>query len=399
MKKFLFTVVVGIAIGLGLAWKWFSGKEAEFERERAGWEKTRTELEAAAHATVSPETLEPTIIEKKQTVKVIAPQDPAEILAALRTIKINSGPAQTRNTRIAIQHFENLIATGTNALPVIREFLSRNEEVDYDSWISPRASRDGKIAIDFTLPPSLRFGLFDATRQIGGEAAEKVLVEILSSTGRGAEVAYLARVLQEMAPFKYRDIAVNAARELLRQPVNSANVGLDKYDREYLFAVLAFYGDTSLAGEAQGQIARTDGTIDRGILKYLQQTLGEQALPTIAQAYRDGNIAATNKEPLGRFALNFAGSNLQADDLWHTSIMDKNLSLDARRELIEDLNQDGYDNLKSPTARDLMIMTNRLALIDRFRAESDHKVISGAFDEAEKDLRKMIQKYTAPPVQ
>ena len=60
--------------------------------------------------------------------------------------------------------------------------------------------------------------MFDAAKQVGGAEAEKLLAEVLGTTGRGVEVAWLARTLQGLAPNKYRDVASTAARELLARP-------------------------------------------------------------------------------------------------------------------------------------------------------------------------------------
>ncbi|MBA4150471.1 MAG: hypothetical protein H0X66_20360 [Verrucomicrobia bacterium] len=399
MKKVIFLLLGILVVGMVVHWKRVSDQEALMAKERAAWAQAKGELEAALQKKATAPLPPPIIIKEKELVQVPALADPREIIARLKEIKISSAGPQTKNSRIAIQHFENLIACGTNALPPIREFLLLNQEVDYDSWISPRASRDGRVSTSFVLPPSLRFGLFDVSRHIGGEEAELLLSEILEMTGRGAELAYLARVLQEIAPDKYREMALNNARELLANPLTGTSSGLDRYDREYLYGVLSFFGDASFAGEAQAQLARADGSVDRGALRYLQQTLGEQALPFIAQKYDDPALNSSGKERLGRFALNFAGLNPQADALWRHAILDKTLPLSERNELIEDLNQDGFESTKNPTARDLVLITNRLALIERHRGEADHRRITDGFNEAERDLRRMLERHAARQAQ
>ena len=97
-------------------------------------------------------------------------------------------------------------------------------------------------------------------------------------------------------------------------------------------------------------------------------------------------------------ALNFAGADSRADALWHTAILDQAIPTDARRELVEDLNQDGIQNEKQPTAADLKLIVNRLELINRFRGEADSKIIADAFTEAEKDLKDMLAKAQPAPV-
>ena len=390
--------VLVVAAGCAFAVAWVivtQRSNQKLERERAAWASEKAALQALIDQQSQPQSVEPSVVTKREVVRVHEKLDAREIIESLRKIKISSGAGQTKNARLAIQQLETLISLGSPALPAVREFLLRNEEVDYDSSLSPRGSRDGRISTEFALPPSLRFGLFDVTRQIGGPEAEKLLAEILSITGRGAEVAYLARVLQDIAPNKYREASINAARELLSQPLATGNSGLDKYDREYLFGVLALFGDASLAGDVQGQLVRADGLIDRAALKYLQQTVGAQAMPSIARTYSDSSVDPTKKEPLARYALTFTGSDPQATEFMHAAFRDPALPLPQRAELIEDLNQDGIQNEDNPTAQDAVLIAARLDLINRWYGEADQPPLVAAFDEARKDLVNMLKTYEA----
>src|SRR5207244_3337077 len=159
-----------------------------------------------------------------------------------------------------------------------------------------------------------------------------ILADTLRITGRGVEVAYLTRVLQQIAPFKYRDLAVSAAKELLNNPLNAnSSNALDKFERNYLYGVLAFYNDNSLSIQAQSQLVQTDGKIDQGALHYLQQTLGAQALPSIVQAYQNPALPPDKKEPLVRYALTYAGTDPQATEFWHKAVTDPTFPFDHRR--------------------------------------------------------------------
>ena len=180
----------------------------------------------------------------------------------------------------------------------------------------------------------------------------------------------------------------------MSNPVNAnPSNALDKFERNYLFGVLAFYKDGSLTAQAQEGLVQSDGKIDRVALQYLKETLGQQVVPAIAQLYQDNRLTDDKqKEPLARLALNFAGADPQADALYKLAIRDAALTDKSRRELIEDLNQDGFDNLKSLSARDLQLVQNRLTLINQSRNENDPKTIADAFNEAEKDLKEMLAK-------
>jgi hypothetical protein len=241
--------------------------------------------------------------------------------------------------------------------------------------------------------------LLDAVKRIGGAEGESVLAEILGTTGRGVELAWLARALQELAPDKYRETALTAARELLARPLVTGVPGaLDRNDREHLFSVLSLYGDSTYVSTAQGQLVQADGALDRGALKYLQQSLGPQAVAVAAQTWNDPRLTdPAKKEPLARVALNYVGADAQANEFYLKAINDPTLPKDHRRNLIEDLNQDGFADRKNLTERDLPLIQNRLALIERNAPAAADPVNTAAFAEAYKDLLKMRDRILRPP--
>src|SRR5688572_22125004 len=146
--KLIAATLFGLVVGVVLAWNIASYRSAEaFGLERAAWAVEKARLEAELAAGSGPST-SPSVVEKTKVVRVTQNIDPKEIIAKLQKIRISSGAGQTRNARLAIQHFETLIAVGEPALPAIREFLLCNEEIDYDSSLSPRGSRDGRISTE-----------------------------------------------------------------------------------------------------------------------------------------------------------------------------------------------------------------------------------------------------------
>ena len=96
---------------------------------------------------------------------------------------------------------------GAAAVPAIREFLRRNEDVNFDAI-------PGGEQVDFR---SLRLGLLDALHEIGGPEAIAVSVEALQGTTNPLEVALLAMSLEQQAPGEYRQVAMTAARNTLTQ--------------------------------------------------------------------------------------------------------------------------------------------------------------------------------------
>ncbi|MEO7297084.1 MAG: hypothetical protein ABI042_00760, partial [Verrucomicrobiota bacterium] len=216
------------------------------------------------------------------------------------------------------------------------------------------------------------------------------LADVLQATGRGVEVGYLARTLQEIAPEKYRAAAISVASELL-----AGGTALEKADRDSLYGVLAMYKDGSLVAQAQAQLIQANGQIDRSALKYLHNTIGEQTIPLVVQAYNDPHVDPSQKEPIARVALFYAGADEQATKLYNTAITDENLSIEARRNLLEDLNDEGYANHKMPTPQDQVLINSRLKLLESYQGVfTDPKLIS-SMNEAKKDLLHMQAKATA----
>jgi hypothetical protein len=403
MRRTLAFVVV-LAIGsagtaLFVSHRLHSRHAAELAAQQAAWQQEKSELETAlANARAPrPESLAPARAQAPVPAMQRGPT-PAELVARLRALRIIPGASQTRAARLAIHDFEEMIAAGTAALPAVREFLARNEDLDFAGTGSAKGGR-GSVPDDFVLPPSLRFGFFDVVKQIGGPDAEQLLANTLETTGRGAELAWLARALQGMAPNKYREVALAAARELLARPfLAKPGSPLDLNDRDHLFSVLAMYGDTAYVSTAQSQLVQSDGALDRGALKYLQQSLGPQAVTIAAQAYQNPLLFtnAAAKEPLARLALNFVGADPQANAFYEQAINDPVLTKGHRKNLIEDLNQDGFADLKNLGPQDLPLIQSRIALIEQLAPGATDPVNVAAFKEAYKDLLNMQERILRP---
>jgi len=404
MKKFLIVIVVaglGGAVGAIIVFQRLQTRHsAELATYQAQWQAEKAELEAelenartAARMAAAPAAAPIAAVPVRETVTNATP---GEIIAKLLAGKSGATPA--RIVRLAVHDLEDLIALGPSAVPAIRGFLAEKKDIVYQAPDPGKGGRGGSILNEFIYPPSLRFGLFDALRRIGGTEAEVALGEALSSSDRGVEVAWLARTLQEMAPNKYREVALAAAKGLLARPVaiNPANP-LDNGDRDNLFSVLAMFGDTTYVSTAQTQLVRSDGAVDRPALKYIQQSLGQQSIGIAAQLYDDPRLSdPSKKEPLARLALNFVGADAQANEFFQKAINDLALPQDHRRNLIEDLNQDGFMDRKNLREIDLQLIQNRIALIEQMAPNATDPVNAKAFGEAYKDLLKMRDRILNP---
>ena len=389
---FLLVFGLGWTVAAVLVNRYQSARYArELETQRAAWETEKAELEAAleqARARRASSSPLPRSFGLTAPALTAAAPDPQDLLNRLASLPV--APGQGRALRPVLALLEQLTQAGPPTLPAIRQFLASGQDVAYNPP-GGKGPRDVKSLTDALVPPSLRFGLFDVVRQIGGEEAEQILAETLSRTGRGLEVAYLTQVLEEMAPGKYKDTALAAARNLLASGASS--------DRDYLFDVLRRFSDTSYVATAQGQLVQPNGQVDRSALRYLQQTLGAQSVALAAQYYQDARLTEPgSKEPLARLGLAFVGANPQAAELFHTAVLDQALLPDHRRELVEDLNQDGLSNKKTPTPEDLQMIANRYALTQAYLQQDyvqNDNVLNAAFREADKDLRQMLERAAA----
>ena len=95
------------------------------------------------------------------------------------------------------------------------------------------------------------------------------------------------------------------------------------------------------------------------------------------------------KRPEARTVLAKVGSDFEAEALWLQSINDPSVPANERKDLIEDLNEDGLSNPARPSREDLALIKSRIQLVDRLLPSAIDQVNEEAFREARKDLLKM----------
>jgi hypothetical protein len=136
-----------------------------------------------------------------------------------------------------------LVREGANSVPAIREFLERNVDMSLNSF--PGGDQLGQA--------SLRTAMFDALQQIGGPEAQGLMVDTMKTSAVPSELAALARMLEQQAPEQYRQMAVQAARDLLAE---AGQGKLDQRDVGPLFDIMRNYGDASLAPELEKAVGQ-----------------------------------------------------------------------------------------------------------------------------------------------
>lgn len=336
--------------------------------------------------------------------------DAAALLEKLRLIRIPSGSDQNAAVRKVIHHLESLAELGPVAVPAIREFLGRFEDVDYltdRSALTQAAGKRGEpdsspggpthpVRLDFLTPPSLRLGLVNALRGIAGEAAEKALLEVVTTSGRALEVAYAAQSLHALAKNTYRDPALAAAKELLANPPKIENPGLlDENGREYLYSVLYTFGDLSFSSDIRNLLVSSDGSIDRTTLKYLATASPEQAVPVLYQAFKDTRVTnLSERTTLAAQLLSYTGTNQQANDAFHEIVLDANSPSWIRTLSVQSLAGGRGGPFLGSMPTDPLVLQGRIQLLDSL-PDFTEDVMNRAIDEAVEKLGNRLATVTA----
>ena len=87
-----------------------------------------------------------------------------------------------------------------------------------------------------------------------------------------------------------------------------------------------------------------------------------------------------------RAALSLVGVDPEAEQYWVSAINNPNLPAEERKDLIEDLNEDGLSDPHHPGPQDMPVILNRIQLIEELAPNSMDQVNADAFAEAHKDL-------------
>ncbi|HTR43441.1 MAG TPA: hypothetical protein VMH87_17650 [Pseudomonadales bacterium] len=111
-------------------------------------------------------------------------------------------------------------------------------------------------------------------------------------------------------------------------------------------------------------------------------TLAETA-PADAPLKINGYVV---QDPEARMALSLVGSDPAAEAYWSQAINDPNLPSEERKDLIEDLNEDGLTDPKNPTPEDMPIIANRMQILEDMSSQPMDSVNAKAMIEAYKDL-------------
>ena len=373
------------------------------------------------------------VVETLVVVPGASNQTPEDVLDFLSKVTLETSDRRNGNTdehrtqvRQVIREFEELTSMGPKALPAIKRFLDQGKDLQFlentDEIVSGNWSQ-GRIYLDPIFPPSLRVGLFNTVRHIAkrnGEElteAEGVLLGVLQTTGRAMEVAYIQRALDDLSMDKHKDAYLQAARELLLEPIREEGretPWIDRQNRQILWDMLRRNKDTTFVDQAKRQMLRDrkrmekqkDGQevevayteIDRSVLSYLTGVLGEKAMPLIRDVYEDPELSDRNRSTLRGAASNYMGINDDANIIINgrmnegfallASLDDKKKEKENRgrgmRTVSYYLNKMGEGRSVEPET-----LQARQQYLDSLRAQTQDKEVLKMMDNTERRLKDM----------
>ena len=166
---------------------------------------------------------------------VVSPQ---QLITNLAAIDLPHGTLTTEQAATGKQTLKLLVAKGPAAIPAIRDFLGRNQDVVFDAPGSAELAG----------APSLRLALLSALQEIGGAEAIATARTTFQATADPAELATLAKFLERAEPGKHRAEFVSAAKETLAL---AASGKWDGRDVAPLFEMLRTFGGPAELAELE----------------------------------------------------------------------------------------------------------------------------------------------------
>ena len=334
----LVAAIVGLAAGYILN---SDNGQSTMAPDNAELEKLQKELKAARVQAGKTEVIN---TETEKVVERTVAVNPESYLAQLKTLR-PTGATRQQTMREIIHHMVGLTKSRESAIPAIREFLESKLDIEYDSTAQNfdrenQAAREAEsrgeeaqpngigsfIKSGFGSyfmsnmvaqmkrelePSSLRLGLFDVLQDIGGPEAEALLAHELSQTGRGLEVAYLDRILSDIAEGQYKEQVLNVTHDLLvTPPAPTTSSLLDESSRLFLFTILVKYKDATFVNTAKLMIINNEGRVDGAVVNYLTTILGVDAVPLLyAKVNNESLTDDGDKMALGDAILKHVGTN------------------------------------------------------------------------------------------
>ena len=129
----------------------------------------------------------------------------------------------------------------------------------------------------------------------------------------------------------------------------------------------------------------------------IPETAGSSAIPTGSTGRSNIEVTIPSKktkavsDPWARVALSFVGLDEEATAYWMEAINDASLPSEERKDLIEDLNEDGFRDPEHPAPDEYPVILNRLMLLEAMAPSAMDETNFAAMAEAFKDLINMAR--------
>jgi len=213
-----------------------------------------------------------------------------QLVASLVQLPTTDGQWTAEQVTQWKQNLQFLTQQGTAGVAAIREFLLKNQDLDF-----------GPGGWNILGYPSARAALFDALTQIGGAEAVAVGLETLQNTADPREVGLLAKSLETQAPEEHREEILAAARESLAM---SAQGLLNGRDVGPLFEVFERYGSVDVLDDLEQAAKRWKyyataalGQLPNGAgVPTLIRMVNESTSPNIPALETLASLSASNTE-------------------------------------------------------------------------------------------------------
>jgi hypothetical protein len=311
-------------------------------------------------------------------VPTLSPEQLRELMGKMAVIDTNHAAFTVPEATVLREQFAVLKKQGAAAVPAIREFLARNQDLSFDA---PEIAN----AAGFS---SLRMGFLKTLQEIGGEEATQLAADTLKSTGDPLEIATLAGMLEKNAPGEHRDEAVKAARDAVALAVSGQLPGQRIAPA---FEVLQTYGDTNVIPFLQEQ----SGTRWRqNAVLALAELPDGAGVPTLLDLAKEPAVANLGRgdlvlRPLAQVAVRypqaldalaqFAQENAIPDKAWPTII-----SALAGNDYIS--NGHLLPDTRPPSTDLNALAAQRIAMLDRLAAATSSETAGRLIQAARANL-------------
>jgi len=168
--------------------------------------------------------------------EAVRPSAAQEVIAHVGQQDFFAGGVSPEKAEELKRSFKQLVEEGAGAVPAIRAYLDRFQDIDFDPvGVAKQVGYS-----------SLRMGMLDALRQIGTPEAMELSLQTLQTTADPQEIGFLAKGLEkQLPPDQFRSVVLAAASETLAQALSGQWTGRNVTP---LFEVLQKYGDEGAIG-------------------------------------------------------------------------------------------------------------------------------------------------------